>query len=163
MRNSVIYWPYTYVIYVCVCVCVYIYNVCMHVFIVNGCVRYTVTVGYTFISLVWKWWSENCQVCIYRVLCFSRGGKYIYLYFFIGSCHTVEYTIGICFETAKNTKAFECFFTGFRHSLWKFSTTEKPLFSEILAVIGCRCICCALSNQWCSFKWYLAHMLYTKV
>ena len=28
-----------------------------------------------------------------------------------------EYTIGICFETAKNTKAFECFFAGFQHSL----------------------------------------------
>ena len=30
---------------------------------------------------------------------------------------SAEYTIGICFETAKNTKAFECFFTGFQHSL----------------------------------------------
>ena len=39
-------------------------------------------------------------------------------------------TIGICFETAKNTKAFECF-TGFQHSLWKFS---KLSFFEILAV-----------------------------
>ena len=36
---------------------------------------------------------------------------------------SAEYTIGICFETAKNTKAFECFFTGSQHSLWKFSTT----------------------------------------
>ena len=31
--------------------------------------------------------------------------------------HLAEYMIGICFETAKNTKAFECFFTGFKHSL----------------------------------------------
>ena len=30
---------------------------------------------------------------------------------------SAEYTIGICFETAKKTKAFECFFTGFQHSL----------------------------------------------
>ena len=29
---------------------------------------------------------------------------------------SAEYTIGICFETAKNTKAFECFFTGFQRS-----------------------------------------------
>ena len=36
---------------------------------------------------------------------------------------SVEYTIGICFEAAKNTKAFEWFFTGFQRSLWKFSTT----------------------------------------
>ena len=36
---------------------------------------------------------------------------------------SAEYTLGIFFETAKNTKAFECFFTGFQHSLWKFSTT----------------------------------------
>ena len=36
---------------------------------------------------------------------------------------SAEYTVGICFETAKNTKTFECFFTGFQHSLWKFSTT----------------------------------------
>ena len=36
---------------------------------------------------------------------------------------SAEYTIGIYFETAKNTKAFECFFTGFQHSLWKCSTT----------------------------------------
>ena len=34
-----------------------------------------------------------------------------------------ECTIGICFETAKYTNAFECFFTGSQHSLWKFSTT----------------------------------------
>ena len=34
-----------------------------------------------------------------------------------------KYTIGICFESAKNTKASECFFTGFQRSLWKFSTT----------------------------------------
>ena len=35
---------------------------------------------------------------------------------------SAECTIGICFETAKKTKAFECFFTGFQHSLWKVST-----------------------------------------
>ena len=36
---------------------------------------------------------------------------------------SAEYTIGICFETAKNTKAFECFLIGFQRALWKFSTT----------------------------------------
>ena len=36
---------------------------------------------------------------------------------------SAEYTIGICFATVKNTKAFECFVTGFQRSLWKFNTT----------------------------------------
>ena len=128
---------------------------------------------------------------------------------------SADFSIGICFETAKNIKAFESFFTGFQHSLWKFSTiwnlyslkswlwlaaaativgwpisnalfgsttvgqiydrnllwnceehqslrmllhwipafpmkillNWKPLFSEILDVIGCCCLCCALTNQ----------------
>ena len=40
------------------------------------------------------------------------------LYSFVISARprSAEYTIGICFETAKKTKAFECF-AGFRHSL----------------------------------------------
>ena len=29
----------------------------------------------------------------------------------------------------------------------KIKHNWKPLFSEILAVIGCRCLCCALANQ----------------
>ena len=41
---------------------------------------------------------------------------------------SAEYTIGICFETAKNTKAFECFFPGFQRSLWKFTTTGNLYF-----------------------------------
>ena len=52
---------------------------------------------------------------------------------------SAEYTIGICFETAKNTKAFECFI-GFQRSLWKFSTTENlySLKSRLwLAVVAC--------------------------
>ena len=47
----------------------------------------------------------------------------ILLILFSARPRSAEYTIGICFETAKNTKAFECFFTGFQHSLWRFSTT----------------------------------------
>ena len=50
------------------------------------------------------------------------------------------YTIGIFFETVKNTKAFECFFTGFQHSVWKFSTTGNlySLKSWLwLAAIAC--------------------------
>ena len=45
--------------------------------------------------------------------------------------------IGICLETAKNTKAFECFFIGFH---WKFSTTGNlySLKSWLwLAVVAC--------------------------
>ena len=48
--------------------------------------------------------------------------------------------IGICFETAKNTKAFKCVFTGFQRSLWKFRTTGNlyPLKSWLwLAVVAC--------------------------
>ena len=45
---------------------------------------------------------------------------------FSARLRSAEYTIGICFQTAKNTKTFECFFTGFQHSLWKFSTTGNP-------------------------------------
>ena len=36
---------------------------------------------------------------------------------------SAEYKTGIYFETAKNTKAFECFFAGFQYSLWKFNAT----------------------------------------
>ena len=53
---------------------------------------------------------------------------------------SAEYTIGICFETAKNTKTFEWFFTGFKRSLWKFSTTGNlySLKSWLwLAVVVC--------------------------
>ena len=53
---------------------------------------------------------------------------------------SAKYTIGICFKTAKNTKAFECFFIGFQHSLWKFSTTGNlysPKSWLWLPVIAC--------------------------
>ena len=55
---------------------------------------------------------------------YGTGFYYSLLFRFVSARpRSAEYTIGICFETAKNTKAFECFFTGFQHSLWKFSTT----------------------------------------
>ena len=53
---------------------------------------------------------------------------------------SAEYTRGIRFETAKNTKAFECSFIGFQHSLWKFSTTGKfysPKSWLWLAAVAC--------------------------
>ena len=37
---------------------------------------------------------------------------------------SAEYTIGICFETAKNTKAFEWFFIGVQCSLWNLAQLE---------------------------------------
>ena len=37
--------------------------------------------------------------------------------FFSARPRSAEYTIGICVETARKTKAFECFFSGFQHSL----------------------------------------------
>ena len=40
-----------------------------------------------------------------------------YIFMISARPRSAEYTIGICFETAKKTKAFECFFTGFQHSL----------------------------------------------
>ena len=67
----------------------------------------------------------------------------------------------LCFETVKNTKAFECFFTGFQHSLWKFSTTGNlySLKSWLwLAAVAC-VVRWPISNAF--LKWYLAHMLYT--
>ena len=53
---------------------------------------------------------------------------------------TAEYIIGICFETAKKTKAFECFVTGFQHSLWKFSTNGNLYSLKFwlwLAAVAC--------------------------
>ena len=53
---------------------------------------------------------------------------------------SAEYTTGICFETAKNIKAFEGFFIGFQRSLWKFSITGNlySLKSWLwLAVVAC--------------------------
>ena len=51
-----------------------------------------------------------------------------------------KYTIGICFETAKKTKAFECFLTGFQHSLWQFSTNGNLYLLKSwlwLAAVAC--------------------------
>ena len=64
---------------------------------------------------------------------------------FFGS--TTVYTIGICFETTKNAKAFERFFYWISAFPMKIYHNWKPLFSEIQAVIGYRCLCCALTNQ----------------
>ena len=44
----------------------------------------------------------------------------VYMYtviFVLARPRSAEYTIGICFETAKNTKPFEFFFIGFQHAL----------------------------------------------
>ena len=66
---------------------------------------------------------------------------------------SAEYTIGICFETAKNNKAFECFFIGFQHSLWNFSTTgnlhslKSWLWFASVACVVCLPISTALLND----------------
>ena len=73
--------------------------------------------------------------------------------FFSARPRSAEYTTGICFETAQNTKAFEWLFTGFQPFLWNFSTT-KNLYSlkfwMWLATIACVVrwpICNALLND----------------
>ena len=68
---------------------------------------------------------------------------------------SAEYTIGICFETAKNTKVFECFFTGFQHSLWKVSATGYLYFLKSwlwLAAVAC-VVCWPISNALLNDIW----------
>ena len=68
---------------------------------------------------------------------------------------SAEYTIGICFETVKNTKAFEWLFTGFHHSLRNFSTTENlySMKSWIwLATVAC-VVCWPISNALLNDIW----------
>ena len=68
------------------------------------------------------------------------------------------YTIGICLETAKNTKAFEFFFTGFQRPLWKFSATGNlySLKSWLwLAVVAC-VVRWPISNALLNDIWWLA-------
>ena len=68
---------------------------------------------------------------------------------------SADYTIGICFETAKNTKAFEWFLTGFQRSLWKFSTTGNlySLKSRLwLAVVAC-VVRWPISNALLNYIW----------
>ena len=80
------------------------------------------------------------------LLVLSWGGSYVH--FISARPRSAEYTIGICFETAKNTKAFEWFFTGFQHSLWKFSATGYlySLKSWLwLAAVAC-VVCWPFSN-----------------
>ena len=61
-------------------------------------------------------------ICLQIISCNYTCCKYM-LSFISARPWSAEYKIEICFETAKNTKVFECFFTGFQHSLWKFSAT----------------------------------------
>ena len=68
---------------------------------------------------------------------------------------SAEYTIGICFETAKNTKAFKCFFTGFQRSLWKLSTTRNlySLKSWLWLVVVARVVRWPISNALLNDIW----------
>ena len=70
-------------------------------------------------QISWFWFFSPV---LWLITCFSRFCLCL-LCIFSAWPRSAEYTIGICFETAKNTKVFECFFTEFQHSLWNFSTT----------------------------------------
>ena len=56
---------------------------------------------------------------------------------------SAEYTIGIYFETAKNIKAFES--SSLDSSIPYENLAQLETF--ILCVIGCRCMCRALTNR----------------
>ena len=69
--------------------------------------------------------NKICRWLLFA-LCFGSGWKgRAYSIPYSTRPRFAEYTIGIYFEIAKNTKAFECFFTGIHRSLWKFSTTRN--------------------------------------
>ena len=87
-------------------------------------------------------WMDN-GVCLYYRLTYEpklRWANKKPLKLISARPRSAEYMIGICFETAKNTKAFECFFFGYQRSLWIFSTTGNlySLKSCLwLAVVAC--------------------------
>ena len=92
----------------------------------------------------WEWrnftprWMGNRQVgTAKKGLCEYSG---MFKQIISARQRSAEYTIGICFETAKNTKAFKCFSSGFQRSLWKFSTTGNLYSLKTwlwLAVVAC--------------------------
>ena len=98
--------------------------------------------------------NAHPQACswVFDILCKK---KTVYSCLISARPRPAEYTIGICFETGKNTKAFECFFTGFQHSLWKFSATGNrySLKSWLwLAAIAC-VVCWPISNALLNDIW----------
>ena len=105
-------------------------------------------------------WLKHCGFGRYDpvvVVSYYRGympAKYWLIVFSVRP-RSAEYTIGICFETSKNTKAFEWLFTGFQHSLWNFSTTEN-LYSlkswMWLATVAC-VVCWTIINALLNDIW----------
>ena len=83
-------------------------------------------------------WQFSCfriaSKCVYPCKKFLK-----FSHFILARPRSAEYTTGICFETAKNTKAFEWLFTGFQHSLWQTNTTENLSLKSWLwlAVVAC--------------------------
>ena len=96
-------------------------------------------------SWLWIYTNLNLQLDIFNILFTLISAR----------PRTAEYTIGICFETAKNTKAFECFVTWFQRSLWKFSTTGNlySLKSWLWLAVVARVVRWPISNALLNDIW----------
>ena len=115
------------------------------------------------------WYATQNIVWKIPIKCIKNCKKWNYENASFFRPRPAKYTIGICFETAKKTKAFECFFTGFQHSLWKFSTNGNlySLKSWLwLAAVACvvrwpAAVACVV--RWPISNALLNHIWFTRI